>query len=110
MRQSPKPILKRGQKVGGKMKVTSYLAFTHDYSKEFGGNKRLHKHYTTIFDNEPLVNFCIIWDYERPDVYMVDTCIKNKEGRYIFQDCKSRKEAHKWIAENRERILQEATY
>ena len=85
------------------MKVSSQLAFAHDYSREFGGERRLHRHYTVLIDNEPQVSLAIKWDYQRPQVYMIDTCKQDSNG-YIFIDCGSRKEAHKWIEDNYNRL------
>jgi hypothetical protein len=84
--------------------VKSQLGFIHDYSKEFGGEKRLYKYYNVIIDNEKMVSLSIKWDYVRPDIYMIDTCLQDNQGHYIFIDCKSRKDCHKWIKENWERL------
>ena len=88
------------------MKVKSTLAFTVDYAREFGGEMgvRIHKHFSLFADGKPMISPSIKWEYSRPERYMLDTCLKDKEGDYIFEFFKSRKEAHRWMEENWEKL------
>ena len=92
-----------GQRGAGKMKFTSKIGFVHDYSREFGGEKRLFKYYTVYKNGEVLIRPSIKWNYSRPNVYMIDTCLQDENG-YIFIDCKSRQECHKWLELNWDKL------
>ncbi len=82
------------------MKVTSELAYTVDYAREFGGELglRLHRAYRIKVDGVTIMPL-IKWEYSKPDNYMIDTYKQNENG-YIFINCKSRKECHQWIKNN----------
>jgi hypothetical protein len=88
------------------MKVNSKLAFQHDYATEFGGElgKRLYRHYSLYRDGEPMIAPHISWDYNHPDIFRIDTCKQDKDGIYIFIDCKSRKDCHRWMEENWDKL------
>ena len=89
------------------MRITSQLGFQHDYAREFGGElgKRLYRYYNLYKDGKPMIAPSIKWDYNHPEKFTIDTCVKDKDGLYIFIDCKSRKECHKWMEENWEKII-----
>jgi len=89
------------------MKITSQLAFKHDYASEFGGElgKRIHKHFRILVDGETLINPSIKWEYSRPNEFMLDTCLQDDNG-YIFIHLPSRKACHEWIEANIDRFTE----